>query len=194
MSVWFITGVKDDSSSYWPFAGPNLASQLTTAGKTFAGYSQGLNSGTNFLSYHSPWLHWSGVPASEQLDWSQFPADYTKLPNVSIVVPDSCNDMHNCSISKGDTWLKNNLDGYAQWAKTHNSLLYVTWDEDGGAGGTTAVNHIAAVATGEHLNPGAYGTTFNHYGVLGVVEHAFGLPRLNNSVGARFPLAALGSW
>ena len=31
-------------------------------------------------------------------------------------------------ITNGDTWLHDNLDAYAQWAKTHNSLLNVTAD------------------------------------------------------------------
>lgn len=51
-------GVTDDSSSYWPFTGPNMYSQLAAAGKTFSGYSEGLISGVNWLAYHSPWLHW----------------------------------------------------------------------------------------------------------------------------------------
>ena len=42
--------------------------------------------------------------------------------------------MHNGSpadsIPAGDTWLRQNLDGYYQWAKTHNSLLIVTFDEN----------------------------------------------------------------
>ena len=34
------------------------------------------------------------------------------------------------SIPAGDAWLRENLDGYYQWAKTHNSLLIVTFDEN----------------------------------------------------------------
>jgi acid phosphatase len=40
--------------------------------------------------------------------------------------------MHNgapeASIPAGDDRLRKNLDGYYQWAKTHNSLLIVTLD------------------------------------------------------------------
>jgi PKD repeat protein len=187
-------GVTDDSSSSWPFTGPNMYSQLVAAGKTFSGYSEGLISGVNWLAYHSPWLHWTGVPASAGQDWTAFPTDYTKLPNVSIVAPDSCNSMHDCSINTGDTWLRDNLGAYATWAKTHNSLLYVTFDEDGGVGGATSVNHIPAVMIGASLDsPGSYGTTFNHYGVLGMVEDSNGLPRLNSSGGAAFPTTAFST-
>ena len=29
-----------------------------------------------------------------------------KLPSYSLVVPDQCNDMHDCSVATGDRWLK----------------------------------------------------------------------------------------
>ena len=35
-----------------------------------------------------------------------------------------------------DAWLRDNLDPYLQWAKTHNSLLIVTQDEERWTGGT----------------------------------------------------------
>jgi hypothetical protein len=172
-------GVTDDTQR--AYTGPNLATQLSGAGKTFVGYSQGLNSGSNWKGYHSPWLGWSTTTAAQKQDWTAFPSNYSNLPNAAIVVPDACNDMHDCSISTGDTWLKNNMDAYAQWAKTHNSLLLVTWDEDGGVGGTTSGNHIAAIAVGANVTPGNYSQTINHYGMLGMVEDANGLPRLNNA-------------
>jgi hypothetical protein len=34
------------------------------------------------------------------------------------------------SIPAGDNWLQQNLDGYYQWSKTHNSLLILTFDEN----------------------------------------------------------------
>ena len=38
--------------------------------------------------------------------FAQFPTDYTTLPKVSFVVPNLCSDMHDCSVSTGDTWLQ----------------------------------------------------------------------------------------
>jgi hypothetical protein len=34
-------------------------------------------------------------------------------------------------VRAGDDWLKSNLDAYVTWSIDHNSLLIVTWDEDG---------------------------------------------------------------
>jgi hypothetical protein len=55
----------------------------------------------------------------------------TGLPNE----PNSSNGTNNLTyshlaISNGDAWLSNNLSAYASWAKSNNSLLIVTWDED----------------------------------------------------------------
>ena len=42
----------------------------------------------------------------------RFPTDYTTLPTISFVVPNLCNDMHDCSIATGDSWLRAKIDGY----------------------------------------------------------------------------------
>jgi acid phosphatase len=88
-----------------------------------------------------------------------------------------CNDMHDCSIGTGDTWLKKNLDAYAQWAKTHNSLLIVTFDEDSG----TSVNQIFTTFTGANVKVGSYSESINHYTVLRTIEAAYGLPGIGNA-------------
>ena len=42
------------------------------------------------------------------LTYASFPtsANYATLPTVSFVTPNMCNDMHDCSIGTGDTWLQ----------------------------------------------------------------------------------------
>ena len=52
------------------------------------------------------------MPASENMPFSKFPTDYSKLPNVAFVVPNLDNDMHDGPISQGDQWLQDNLDAY----------------------------------------------------------------------------------
>jgi hypothetical protein len=71
-------------------------------------------------------------PRRPPLPWTSFPSssNFAALPTVSWVIPNLLDDMHDGTIAQGDTWLKNNMDAYAQWARTHNSLLIVTWDED----------------------------------------------------------------
>ena len=109
--------------------------------------------------------------------YTAFPTDFPKLPTVSWVIPDLCNDMHNCAVSTGDTWAKNHLDVYAQWAKTHYSLLMVTFDEDDSAG----TNQIATVLVGAHVTPGNYAEHVDHYTMLRTIEDMYGLPALGGA-------------
>src|SRR6185312_2806849 len=141
-------GTTDDTCPQ-SFAANNLGNQLITAGFTFAGYSEtmpsngytGCTSGTSgYARKHNPWSDFTDLSSSTNLMYTAFPSDFTTLPTLSFVIPNLCNDMHDCSITTGDTWLKNNLDAYVTWAKTHNSLLIVTWDEDDS---TTSANQIA---------------------------------------------------
>src|SRR5256714_1221215 len=107
--------------------------------------------------------------------------------------------MHDGSIGQGDAWLKTQiLDGYYQWAKSHNSLLILTFDEDAT---NTPTNQIATIFAGALVKPGNYpetninppdtrppdglitptGTAMSHYNVLRTIEEMFGLPRLGGS-------------
>ncbi|MEV4703226.1 alkaline phosphatase family protein [Actinoplanes sp. NPDC049316] len=170
------------------FSGNNLGAQLIGAGLTFTGYSEsmpsngytGCSSGT-YRRKHNSWVDFSNVPAAGNLTYAAFPgsADYASLPTVAFVTPNMCNDMHDCSIGTGNTWLQNNLDAYAQWAKTHNSLLIETFDEDN----SLSLNHIYTTFVGAHVQPGTYSTKITHYTVLRTIEAAYGLSALGGAAG-----------
>jgi hypothetical protein len=164
----------------------NLGSELTGSGLTFAGYSESMPSAgytgcgsylsLGYIRTHNPWADFSNVPAASNLTFANFPADYGRLPTVSFVIPNLCHDMHYCSRDSGDNWIRSNLGGYATWARSHNSLLIVTWDEDGtllGLGGNG--NKVPAIFYGAHVRPGTYSERTGHYGILRTVEDMYGL-------------------
>jgi acid phosphatase len=119
------------------------------------------------------------VPAASNLTYASFPSsgNYASLPTVAFVTPNMCNDMHDCSIGTGNTWLQNNLDAYAQWAKTHNSLLIVNFDEDN----SLSLNHIYTSFVGAKVKVGAYSEKITHYTVLRTIESAYGLSALGGA-------------
>ncbi|MFH9794727.1 alkaline phosphatase family protein [Streptomyces virginiae] len=157
---------------------PNLGQELIAAGKTFATYnedlpSEGSTACTNgqYAQKHNPWFAFKNVPLNTGKTWTQFPQNnFAALPDLSFVVPNQCNDMHSCSVGTGDTWTRNNLDAYAQWAKANNSLLVLTWDEDNYLGS----NQIATVFHGAKVKTGKYATAFNHHHLLRTFEDLFG--------------------
>jgi phospholipase C len=172
----------------------NLGAELIRAGLRFTGYSEvmpsagytGCNHGVPLFGYtrsHNPWVDFSNVPAASNLTFASFPKDakdYARLPTVSIVVPDECHDMHSCPRDNGDLWIKANLGGYASWARSHNSLLIVTWDEDGTRleipllGGGDG-NKVPTIFYGAHVRTGTYGERITHYSILRTLEDMYGL-------------------
>jgi len=98
-----------------------------------------------------------------------------------------CNDMHNCSVATGDDWLRDNMAGYAKWARSHNSLLIVTFDEDDGAHG----NRIYTALVGPSVRPASEVTTRHDlYGLLRTLEASWALPPMTGNDGAAIPLSS----
>lgn len=162
---------------------PNLGAQLLGAGYTFVGFAESLPApgsedcrAGKYARKHVPWASFTNIPAARSLPFSAFPAssNYASLPTVSIVIPNLDNDMHDGSIAQGDQWLYQNLSQFASWARTNNSLLILTWDEDD----NTSRNQIPTVIYGAGVRPGTYDQPISHYNVLSTLEQMYGLPKL----------------
>ncbi|MFF4978982.1 alkaline phosphatase family protein [Streptomyces sp. NPDC001046] len=180
-------GVDDDCPN--EFSSRNLASRLIQDGLTFTGYAEslprtgfeGCTSGP-YVRRHAPWVNFTNLPASVNRPWTDFPEDFSQLPDVSFVVPNLDNDMHDGGVERADAWLRENLGDYAEWAMTNNSLLVVTWDED--EGGEDEDNRIPTVVVGERVEPGDHDQPNNLYGLLRTLLDAYGLDPLGHSAEA----------
>ncbi|MFC5452553.1 alkaline phosphatase family protein [Paenibacillus aestuarii] len=172
-------GVKDDSCGHI-FKTDNLASELLKAHLTFSGFSEDLPSiGSTACSYrqygrkHSPWVNFSNVPTYLNMPLSSFPTDdFNKLPTVSFVIPNMDNDMHDGTIQTADNWLKLHIEPYVQWAKDHNSLVILTWDEDD----SSKNNHIPTIFVGPMVKAGHYDQHITHLNVLRTLEDMYNIP------------------
>jgi acid phosphatase len=103
------------------------------------------------------------------------------------------------SVPRGDHWLKENLDAYYQWAKLHNSLLVVTFDENDNKAGYKGLtnpmivpspgpnqeflhclqNRIPTIFAGARIKAGDYaeGDGVTHVNLLRTFEAMYGLGR-----------------
>ncbi|RAG80317.1 acid phosphatase [Streptacidiphilus pinicola] len=179
-------GLTDDSCPH-TFSGPTLGSELLGSGLTFAGYSESLPatgwtgcSTGDYARKHNPWVDFATIPASANRTFDAFPssaAGYAALPTLSIVVPNLQHDMHDGTVQQGDDWLRAHLSGYADWARTHDSLLVVTWDEDDNG----PDNHIPTLVVGAGVKQGQYGELLDHYRLLRTLEAAYGLSPVGES-------------
>ncbi len=156
-------GITDDGT--YDFSGtPTLVDALRQAGKSFTGY---VESGSP--QKHNPWESFG--QSSVEKDMSSFPSDFSQLPDVSFVIPNLDNDMHDGSVAQGDAWLQQHLSAYASWAKANNSLLVLTSDEDDGSGNNT----VLTVLDGASITPGTYGEPADHYSLLRTIADAAGV-------------------
>jgi acid phosphatase len=216
----------------YPFHAPNLGASLIARRLSFKGYAEDLPAiGSTVESVppdaktivygrkHVPWISFANVPngntveTSSNLRFADFPTDPAKfntLPTVAIVIPNLENDMHNGkppdSITRGDAWLKKNIDAYYQWARKNNSLLIVTFDECDDKRDYVGLtnpfveakneyrkdiqNRIPTLFVGDHIKPGDYpeGKGITHVNLLRTLEAMYGLPK----AGAQQPNAAGG--
>lgn len=177
-------GITDDSCPHY-YRTNNLAAQLRAKGLSFAGFAQSLPyagyRGCTYGSYarrHAPWVDFTNVPRRLNKPMRAFPRDYATLPRVSFVIPNVDYDMHDGTVRQADDYLRRTLGGYVSWARKHNSLLLLTWDEDDKSAG----NHIAGVLVGAHVKAGArYASRVDHYRMLRTIEAAYGLPALGHA-------------
>lgn len=178
-------GVTDDSCPRNLGDQPNLARQLIDAGLGFAGYSEdqpsvgftGCTSGRAYARKHNPWADFANVPAEVNRPLSTLGADFAGLPAVTVMIPNLCHDMHDCPVAAGDDWARQHLAGYLDWARTHNSLLIVTFDEDN----DTSANRIPTLFVGPMVRPGGVADRIDHYSILRTIEDMYQLPPIGAS-------------
>jgi phosphatidylinositol-3-phosphatase len=179
-------------------SGPNLDLSLEAAGLTFAGYSEDLpitgfrgNGSGGYVRKHAPWASFTDVPDAVNRAFTDFPkGDFSALPTVSFVIPSLRDDMHDGSVAQGDQWLQENMDGYARWAASHNSLLIVTFDEGPGSQAPEKTP-IATILAGAHVKAGVSNQAITHYSILRLIEDIYGLPYIGEE---RFAPQITGIW
>src|SRR5580700_229368 len=93
-------GITDDSCPH-TFSADNVGEELIAAGKTFDGYSESMPhdgytgcSTSLYARKHNPWVNFTNVPSSSNLVYNGF---VEPPPTLSIIVPNLCNDMHDCN-------------------------------------------------------------------------------------------------
>jgi phosphatidylinositol-3-phosphatase len=178
-----------------PFTTDNIGRQLIDSGKTFISYSEDMPvAGYNgeYINYyarkHNPVTNWMGnginqVSPTINQPFTAFPSsNFELLPTVCFVIPSTFNDMHDgvepTLIKTGDEWISKNMNSYIQWAKTHNSLIILTFDEDD----YTDSNHITTIFSGQMIKTGQYSSKINHYSILHTIEKLYGLPYIGDSL------------
>jgi len=125
----------------------NVVRRLLAAGKTWKSYAEDLPSVGytggdvgNYARKHNVIALLSDVandPVQKNnlVPFTQFATDLSNnaLPNYSFIVPNLCNDAHDCSLGTADTWLQAQIDPLSESAQCQQEgLLIILFDEAGG--------------------------------------------------------------
>jgi hypothetical protein len=101
----------------------------------------------------------------------------------TFVAPNLCDDMHDCSVATGDTWLSGFLGKVFSSTEYQagRTAVFLTWDEDD----TRSNNHIPTLVAAPSVPPGTVSSaTFTHYSMLRTTEELLGLGFVGNASSA----------
>jgi hypothetical protein len=179
------------------FDARNLADTIEASGRTWKTYADGLpgrgftgDASGGYVRRHNPLLHFASVRSRPDrlrriVPFDQLALDLARgrLPDLSIVVPDLCNSMHDCSVAHGDAWLGRLLKPLLASRQVAGGGVFVTFDE--GAGTQMGGGRVAMVVAGPGVRPGSRSQrTYTHYSLLRTIEDAWRLPYLGRSAQA----------
>ena len=173
-------------STTMPVDAPNLGAELLAAHRTFRAYVEDLPSpgyggcaSGEYARKHAPWTQFANVPARDAVPFADL-RSYDALPDVAFIIPNLVHDMHSASVDAGDAWLRQNVDPLVAWAKQHDALVILTWDESD----SPVTNWIPTIFVGPMVRPGRYAEPITHYRVLRTIEDLFGLPHAGHAAEA----------
>jgi hypothetical protein len=196
-----VDGVSSDCTDC-QVAARNIVDQLAAARISWRAYLEGLpgncfrgSEAGGYAKKHNPFIYYDDIARSPQrcshlVGFGELARDLrdAALPTFAWITPNLCDDGHDCGVPGGDRFLARAVPPILHELGPHGFLV-LTWDEgssDGGCcDGAAHGGRIATIVAGPDVRPGArYSGAVDHYGVLGTIEEALGLPPL---AGARDP-------
>jgi phosphatidylinositol-3-phosphatase len=177
-------------------AAPNIVDQLEAAHISWKAYLEnapaacfkGATAG-EYAKKHSPFAYYDDVAGSPHrcnklVGFGALASDlgHGRLPTYAWISPNLCDDGHDCGVAGGDRFLARTVPSLLAELGPHGFLV-LTWDEgssDAGCCGRAARGgHIPTILAGPEVRRGGQdGQPVDHYGVLGTIEEALGLPPL----------------
>jgi hypothetical protein len=188
-------GIENDCS-HCVIDAPNLVDELGAAGKSWKAYFEGLPRpgftgkwGRRYSKAVNPFVHFGDIVSNPSrlariVPLTAFRDDLAErnLPDFSFVAPNLCHDMHSCSVSTGDEWLRDFLPPLLGSPQFERGTVFVVFDEGrhndtAGGGGL-----VPALVLGAHVRAGADSSKpLDHYSLLRTIEDAWSLPPLGYS-------------
>ncbi|MGH8862137.1 MAG: alkaline phosphatase family protein, partial [Jatrophihabitantaceae bacterium] len=195
-------GITDDcsaGSSSCTARAPSVFGQTIRAGRTARAYQESMAgrcqqaSSGSYAPRHSPWPYWPaerracfandvplGTPARGPMH-----NDLVRgtLPVTGELTPNLCNDGHDCSLARADTWLARWVPAIMRGSdyRARRLTIIITFDEDD----SSQHNTVAFVVIDPRLHGRRVTGAFNHYSLTRWLDTNAGVPLLRNAARAR---------
>ena len=164
-----------------PFATPNLGAACEDAGLTWKAYSEdipspgftGCSYGSMYERKHEPWTYFSNLDHMNERSFDELALAESlgTLPNLAFVIPNQCNNAHDCSVSSADAWLSQHVPGMLHAVGPHG-IVIITFDEDDHSAG----NRILTTFNGYLVSKSFVSSLpVNHYTLLRTICDALGI-------------------
>ena len=174
------------------------ASSIFGQGETWKAYEESMtvtcvsSDAGEYTVRHNPPVYLASLTGCDGADvpYGQLKADLATnaLPAFAFITPNLLDDMHDGTLTQGDSWLARNLPVILASAeyRSATTAVFITWDEgEGGASNDCAANttdvgcQVPTIVISPSTPAGTKSTRlFNHYSLLGTAEQLLGLPKL----------------
>jgi phospholipase C len=174
----------------------NIFRQLINHGLTTKSYIESMTSKCQYASSglyatkHNPWPYYIGPNDQARCQQFDIPLgsttsgalvdniNHSNLPTFAYIVPNLCNDTHDCSVATGDAWLASMLSRILAGPNytAGNTAVIVAYDE---------YTNLPNVWIAPSVKAGARFTgAMSHNGLLRTIEEMLGLPLLGKAATA----------
>lgn len=195
-------GVTDDAApTSHRISGPSIFGRALASGTTATLYADGmpgrceLQPDGRYAVKHNPWAYFVDereACAQHDVPLDQLSGDIAsgRLPAVGMVIPDLCNDAHDCPLSVADGWLRRVVGPMLKgpdW-RAGRLAIVITADEDD----RTDNNHILTVVAHPSLRHAIVRKPLTHYSLSRAYAEVGGFAPLGASRSTVSLLAAFG--
>ena len=192
-----IHGIHDDDPpEAHRLSGDNVFRQVRRSGRLSRTYAESmpqpcaLGPSCRYAVKHNPAAYYVGendrsacrkdnLPLDSSAGQLRWDVDHWSLGTFVVVIPNLCDDTHDCDVRAGDRWLGSWMARLwtSDLYRDGKTAVFVVWDEP-----SPMPNVVMSPSTPAGLR---VGMVFDHYSLLRTTEEMLGLPLLGRANGAR---------
>jgi hypothetical protein len=178
-----------------------LPDLIEASGRTWKGYFEDMPEPCYvgdthiYVQKHNPFMYFDSLRLDAErcqrsvVPLTQLNADLAAnaLPDFALIIPNQCNNAHDCGVDIADTWLDHWVPPLMHTqAYTEGGLIALTFEEGQGehtcCGLTTGGGRVPMILISPWVKRGFQDDTpYTHYSLLKTISEAWGLPYLGHA-------------